>query len=75
VSWTVEITLWCEGEGCAHWEQFCENGVQATRKTARRQGWTRRAGKDLCKPCSTGLESDRTEQNIANRTDLGGRIS
>jgi hypothetical protein len=75
MSFTIEITLWCEGEGCAHWEQFCERGIRKTRKRAREAGWTRRAGKDLCKPCSSGLASDRIDQDIENRRDSSGRVS
>jgi hypothetical protein len=48
---TIERTIWCEDEGCVQWEQFGQHDARTVpmlRSAARRLGWRRRNGQDLC---------------------------
>jgi hypothetical protein len=45
VSFTLEITLWCEAEGCPEWVQYNYADARGHPRTARRlaadqSGWT-----------------------------------
>jgi hypothetical protein len=60
MSVTQWVTLTCDGrlQGgalCFRWDQ--EGGgrsVSVARASAKRRGWARRGGKDLCPDCQTG---------------------
>jgi hypothetical protein len=51
MSWTKDITIWCDDEGCAQWvmsDVVKGRTVAATRLHAASRGWVFRDGKDLC---------------------------
>lgn len=56
MSTSKEVTVWCDGDGCHNWTHG-DRGPHATaadaRKGARREGWVRADGRDLCPACAT----------------------
>jgi hypothetical protein len=58
MSYTKEVTLWCDADDCQEWAQLNHhesNGgkVAAARISARRARWTTVGGKDYCQKHST----------------------
>jgi hypothetical protein len=58
VTYTKEVTLWCEADDCQEWVQLNNHEsragtVSAARIAARREGWTFANGKDHCRKHST----------------------
>lgn len=54
MSYTKEVTLWCEADGCHEWLQLNNyesrgGNVAQARVYARRAHWTHVEGKDYCK--------------------------
>ena len=47
MSWTKEITIWCDKDGCEEWEQH-PNTVEETRRILSRDGWEYTQEKDYC---------------------------
>ena len=57
MTYSTEITLWCDGEECNTWRRFQVKTVTRARTTAEEQGWeTTRGGPDYCPDCSNGGE-------------------
>lgn len=48
MSWTKEVTLWCDAEGCGAWHQESSLTVDQLRRSLRPQGWAHVEGRDLC---------------------------
>lgn len=51
MTWTKEVTLWCEGDGCSQWVAYGESSVTETRKLARANGWKAGTRGDKCPDC------------------------
>ena len=51
MSYTFQITLWCDKTGCAIWEMFSGRKIRSIRKEASLYGWTTKQGKDYCPKC------------------------
>ena len=58
MSYTREVTLWCDDEDCAEWVQLNNHEskrgtIAAARIAARVNGWTFAGGRDHCRKHST----------------------
>jgi len=51
MSWTKEVTIWCDGEECNEWERTGNSTVSTTRNNLS-PGWTFTNGNDYCPDCS-----------------------
>lgn len=40
MTWSKEVTLWCDGGGCEEWETFNGGHVGRAVQRARKKGWT-----------------------------------
>jgi len=53
MSLSHEVTVWCDGEGCApRWEQGASTTAADLRLTLKRRGWTQEGKLDYCPACS-----------------------
>lgn len=52
MSYTKNVTMWCEGKDCAQWVDGESGTVAKARERARAQRWTFKDGKDYCPVCS-----------------------
>lgn len=52
MSLTHEVTVWCDGESCAQWEQ-ATTSAKILRKDLRKKGWGNAGKHDLCPVCYT----------------------
>ena len=48
MSYTKEITLWCNIPECNNWKTFSAGRILNARKEANINGWTYKNGKDIC---------------------------
>lgn len=52
MSWSNEITLWCDGEECNEWTRFTVDRVTFARSRAEGdRGWDTGRSEDLCPDC------------------------
>jgi hypothetical protein len=54
MSYTKNVTIWCEGKDCDRWVYGFSRLVKQTRRNVAAEGWTFRDGKDYCPACSSG---------------------
>lgn len=52
MSYTKEITIWCDEVDCLEWATYGSGRVDEARIDARADGWTHRNGKDFCPSCT-----------------------
>lgn len=50
MSWTKQITIWCEN--CSEWDQLATTSVKLARKELKGKGWSSKGNKDYCPQCS-----------------------
>lgn len=61
MSYSFEITLWCDG--CPHWDQISEHSVRRARSRLKKEkGWSYRGKNDYCPRC-TALGEDAEQQD------------
>ena len=64
MTWSKNVTLWCDGEGCDEWYQASRSRVEPAESEAERNGWTKEATDEhYCPGCSVGTVSDRESTN------------
>lgn len=52
MTWSKDVTIWCDGDNCMEWARYSLSTVGATRKRARDDGWVYRGGEDRCPDCA-----------------------
>jgi hypothetical protein len=73
MTYTKEVTLWCEADDCHEWVQLNNDqskggSVSAARIAARVYGWTWLGGKDHCRAHSTVTQKVVPEPRFAGQT-------
>lgn len=48
MTWTKELTIWCDAPECAAWRQEQARSVATLRRDLEPEGWVFLGGKDLC---------------------------
>lgn len=51
MTWSKEVTLWCDDDDCEAWTRHGASTVEETREIAKEHGWVYRDGEDLCPEC------------------------
>lgn len=57
MSYTKNVTIWCDGEDCGCWENgMAPNVAKARRFVQREKGWVRIGNRDFCPRCAKEQE-------------------
>ena len=61
MSFSLEITIWCDGDSCGLWEAWGSSSKRETLRAARYRGWTVVGSKHLCPICSGVAHTNTAE--------------
>lgn len=61
MSWSKQVTIWCDGDNCGNWDQVSTGSVKKAVNTVKKyEGWTVKEGKHYCKECSEEMINEKT---------------
>ena len=59
MSWSKQVTIWCDTPDCGEWEQLSGNNVSWVEKDLEPFGWKKIKNKNYCPTCAIKINKDK----------------